>query len=83
MSGGGAGGASADEVDRDEDLGAIVEAEEDAVDRSVHPSGIVPVLQYVSCARRVRVRGRGRWETEASGRRAHSVWNSSTGSAPG
>ena len=61
MSGGGAGGASAGEVDRDEDLGAIVEAEEDAVDRSVHPSGIVPVLQYVSCARRVRVRGRGRW----------------------
>ena len=60
MSGGGAGGARAGEVDRDEDLGAIVEAEEDAVDRSVHPSGIVPVLQYVSCARRVRVRGRGR-----------------------
>ena len=59
--GGGAGGASAGEVDRDEDLGAIVEAEEDAVDRSVHPSGIVPVLQYVSCARRERVSGRGRW----------------------
>lgn len=45
-----AGGAGASEADRDEDLGAIVEAEEDAVDRSVHPSGIVPVLQYV-CAR--------------------------------
>jgi hypothetical protein len=45
----------------DEDLTAIVEAGEDAVDRSVHPSGIVPVLQCVSardaprrasCARR-------------------------------
>ena len=34
--------------DRDEDFNAIVEAEDDAVDRSVHPSGIVPVLQYVS-----------------------------------
>lgn len=45
--GGGAGGARASEVDRDEDLGAIVEAEEDAVDRSVHPSGIVPVLQNI------------------------------------
>ena len=31
----------------DEDLTAIVEAGEDAVDRSVHPSGIVPVLQCV------------------------------------
>ena len=39
--------SGAREADRDEDLGAIVEAEEDAVDRSVHPSGIVPVLQYV------------------------------------
>jgi len=33
--------------DRDEDFNAIVEAEEDAVDRSVHPSGIVPVLQNI------------------------------------
>jgi len=36
-----------DEENVDEDYNAIVDAEEDAVDRSVHPSGIVPVLQYV------------------------------------
>ena len=40
-------GAGRDDDDGGEDLSAIVEAEEDAVDRSVHPSGIVPVLQCV------------------------------------
>ena len=51
----------------DEDLTAIVEAGEDAVDRSVHPSGIVPVLQCVreaSAARARRSRARA-----AEGRR--------------
>ena len=47
--------------DRDEDFNAIVEAEEDAVDRSVHPSGIVPVLQYVlGCVFCARVAARAR-----------------------
>jgi hypothetical protein len=47
--------------DRDEDFNAIVEAEEDAVDRSVHPSGIVPVLQYVlGCVFCARVWARAR-----------------------
>ncbi|CEF99786.1 Beta2-adaptin/TBP, C-terminal domain [Ostreococcus tauri] len=40
-------GAGRDDDDGGEDLSAIVEAEEDAVDRSVHPSGIVPVLQNI------------------------------------
>ena len=42
-----------EEDGRDEDFDAIVEAEHDAVDRSVHPSGIVPVLQYVSDSRAI------------------------------
>jgi len=44
---------------RDEDFDAIVEAEHDAVDRSVHPSGIVPVLQYVSYPRVIGTREGG------------------------
>ena len=53
---------------REEDFNAIVEAEDDAVDRSVHPSGIVPVLQYVeSEAKNARETRRVRAAGERSG----------------
>lgn len=44
---------------REEDFNAIVEAEDDAVDRSVHPSGIVPVLQYVEFEAKIARETRG------------------------
>lgn len=66
----------------DEDLTAIVEAGEDAVDRSVHPSGIVPVLQCVSSEAKTRAHSRAALDARksaASGRRGegiHSARNS-------
>lgn len=50
---------------REEDFNAIVEAEDDAVDRSVHPSGIVPVLQYVEFEAKIARETRGVRAAEA------------------
>ena len=50
----------------DEDLTAIVEAGEDAVDRSVHPSGIVPVLQCVSSEAKTRAHSRAALDARKS-----------------